>query len=111
MKSFLVCDQTQLIGPPTVRLARRSPRATWSASVLRVPVIFKGGTSLPKAYSIIQRFSEDVDVLVLLPVDDTKGGRDRILKSLVERAHRSTLRDPVSVTNSTTTGAKRGARF
>jgi hypothetical protein len=52
-----------------------------------------------------------VDVLVLVPVDDTKGGRDRILKSLVERAHRSTLRDPVSVTNSTTTGAKRGARF
>jgi hypothetical protein len=82
-----------------------------AANALRVPVIFKGGTSLSKAYSIIQRFSEDVDVLVLLPVDDTKGGRDRILKSLVEGAQRSTLRDPVSVANSTTTGAKRGARF
>jgi hypothetical protein len=82
-----------------------------AASALRVPVIFKGGTSLSKAYSILQRFSEDVDVLVLLPVDDTKGSRDRILKALVEGARRSTLRDPISVANATTTGAKRGAKF
>lgn len=31
--------------------------------------IFKGGTSLSKAYGLIQRFSEDVDLLVPIPVD------------------------------------------
>lgn len=82
-----------------------------AAKVLEVPVIFKGGTSLSKGFSIIQRFSEDVDVLVLLPVDETRGGRDRILKSLVKGAERSTLHEAISMPNSTTTGVKRGARF
>lgn len=31
--------------------------------------ILKGGTSLSKAYGLIQRFSEDVDPLVPIPVD------------------------------------------
>lgn len=82
-----------------------------ASKTLQVPVIFKGGTSLSKGFSIIQRFSEDVDVLVLLPDDDTKGGRDRILRSLIKGAEESTLCEAISVPNSTTTGVKRGARF
>ncbi len=30
----------------------------------RLPMVFKGGTSLSKAYNIIERFSEDVDVTI-----------------------------------------------
>ena len=49
-------------------------------------VLFKGGTSLSKAYRIIERFSEDVDVLVRPPAGFGKARVDRILKDLVERA-------------------------
>lgn len=44
----------------------------WISEVLRVLVaefpdnfIFKGGTSLSKGYGIVERFSEDIDILVL----------------------------------------------
>lgn len=49
-------------------------------------LIFKGGTSLSKAYGIIERFSEDVDVL-LAPVDGLgEARRDRLLKAVAARA-------------------------
>lgn len=48
--------------------------------------IFKGGTSLAKAYSIIERFSEDVDILVAPVEDASTGARDRLLKAVAERA-------------------------
>jgi len=38
--------------------------AEWSART-RVPVIWKGGTTLSKVFNLIQRFSEDVDLLVV----------------------------------------------
>lgn len=47
--------------------------------------VFKGGTSLSKAYGLIQRFSEDVDILLAGP-DLTGGARDRALKELGRRA-------------------------
>ena len=45
----------------------------WATEVLRVAVssaadavpVFKGGTSLSKAYRIIERFSEDIDLLIV----------------------------------------------
>jgi hypothetical protein len=37
---------------------------------VHVRPIFKGGTSLSKAHGLIQRFSEDVDLLVPVPADD-----------------------------------------
>ncbi len=40
---------------------------TRSAGELGIEVVFKGGTSLSKAFRLIERFSEDVDVLVILP--------------------------------------------
>ena len=55
-----------------------------------VTPIFKGGTSLSKVYRLIERFSEDVDVLVqftALPgVVFGEGRRDKVLKTLCERA-------------------------
>jgi len=53
-------------------------------------VVFKGGTSLSKGYGLIQRFSEDVDILLVVTrAKDAKfgkGGVDKILKSLCVRA-------------------------
>lgn len=49
-------------------------------------IIFKGGTSLSKAFGLIERFSEDVDILVV--PDPTFGLQrvHRILKKICERA-------------------------
>lgn len=44
--------------------------------------VFKGGTSLSKAHKLIHRFSEDADVVIVLP-ETTTGGADRILKDFV----------------------------
>lgn len=52
-------------------------------------VVFKGGTSLSKAYGLIERFSEDVDVLVVVTrafgKDFGKGSVDKILKGICLR--------------------------
>lgn len=41
-------------------------------SGVRIQPIFKGGTSLSKAHGLIERFSEDVDLLVPVPADDPR---------------------------------------
>jgi hypothetical protein len=40
--------------------------------VTHIQPIFKGGTSLSKAFGLVQRFSEDVDLLVPVPAADPK---------------------------------------
>ena len=58
-----------------------------------VPVFLKGGTSLSKVFSIIERFSEDVDVLVGLPRTDalmSAHRREAVLRTLVAGATAST---------------------
>lgn len=64
----------------------------WVSEVLRVLVatfpddfIFKGGTSLSKGYGIIERFSEDIDVLVL-PGDRGRTAVDKLMKAMGEAA-------------------------
>ena len=52
-------------------------------------VIFKGGTSLSKAHRIIRRFSEDVDLVVVLP-ESGKGAKDSTLKTFVTAAESTT---------------------
>lgn len=84
---------------------------THTAATLGVEVVLKGGTSLSKAFSLIERFSEDVDVLVVLSPQDSTGARDRILKGLVGGAADATGLDPAAVPEATSKGAKRGARF
>lgn len=47
--------------------------------------IFKGGTSLSKGYGIVERFSEDIDVLVL-PGNRGRGASDKLMKAMGEAA-------------------------
>ncbi len=92
----------------------------WVTEVLRgvaaaaaewdVEVWFKGGTSLSKVFGMIDRFSEDVDMLVVLPPGSV-GAQDRVLRGLVEGAHLATGIDAVVDGPSTTKGVKRSARF
>lgn len=50
-------------------------------------VIFKGGTSLSKAFGLIERFSEDVDILVSIQGEKFGKGRvHNILRLICERA-------------------------
>jgi len=58
----------------------------WVSEILRAmsrefgnDFVFKGGTSLSKAYRIVERFSEDVDVLVL-PGSRGRGAVDKLMK-------------------------------
>jgi Nucleotidyl transferase AbiEii toxin, Type IV TA system len=48
-------------------------------------VVFKGGTSLSKGWRLIERMSEDVDVLVTFGPHASRADRDRVLKLLVQR--------------------------
>ena len=48
-------------------------------------VIFKGGTSLSKGWELIERMSEDVDAIVVLPEGSSKGAYERALKTLTQR--------------------------
>ena len=60
----------------------------WVSEILRAmsrefgnDFVFKGGTSLSKAYRIVERFSEDVDVLVL-PGSRGRGAVDKLMKAM-----------------------------
>jgi hypothetical protein len=86
-------------GPTVDAVAERlgiSPTAVekdyWVSEVLRVlastfpdDFIFKGGTSLSKGYGIVERFSEDIDVLIL-PGDRGRGAVDKLMKAMGEQA-------------------------
>lgn len=73
-------------------------------------VIFKGGTSLSKAHRLIKRFSEDVDLIVVLS-EGGAGSSDTKLKVFVRAAEETT--GVASATNSATVtkGVKRTATF
>lgn len=59
-------------------------------------ILFKGGTSLSKVFGLIERFSEDVDLILDWrevtdeePTDDRSvSGQDRFNKALLARAHK-----------------------
>lgn len=51
--------------------------------------LFKGGTSLSKAYALIERFSEDIDILII-PGDRGPGARDALMKALGDSAAEGT---------------------
>ena len=92
----------------------------WITEVLRgvarcsadteVSAVFKGGTSLSKAFGLIQRFSEDVDVIVMAP-GHSKGEDDRCLKSFVDAAASSTGLEAVIDSSTATRGVKRTAKL
>jgi hypothetical protein len=60
----------------------------WVSEVLRVlardfagDFIFKGGTSLPKGYRIVERFSEDIDILII-PAGRGRNTTGRLMKDM-----------------------------
>jgi hypothetical protein len=71
-------------------------------------VIFKGGTSLSKGWRLIQRMSEDVDVLVVFGETAPQNDRDRVLKYLIDRVSGDIRVAPTG--NTARTGVHR-ARF
>jgi len=108
------------VAEATGRPAAHVEKDFWVTEVLRgvvaaaaatgVEVLFKGGTSLSKVYGLIKRFSEDVDVLVVLP-EGSSGDHDRVLKSLVGGAEAATGLSSVLDASTATRGVKRSARF
>ncbi len=64
----------------------------WVTQVLRAlgddfaeDFVFKGGTSLSKGYGILERFSDDLDILILQG-DRGTGATDRLMKSMGQAA-------------------------
>jgi hypothetical protein len=80
------------------------------ADVERFTLLFKGGTSLSKAYRIIERFSEDVDMLVVLPTG-SKGEQDRLLRRLIDVAANGCGLAAIPEPSGTTKAVKRAARL
>lgn len=51
-------------------------KRVFSSPTKELPLIFKGGTSLSKAYSAIERFSEDIDLSINRTFFDFQGDKD-----------------------------------
>jgi len=73
-------------------------------------LVFKGGTSLSKAHHLIQRFSEDVDLIAVLPAGGAKA-KDSALKAFVEGASAAAGLTPETDQATTTKGVKRTSVF
>lgn len=73
-------------------------------------VVFKGGTSLSKAHHLIQRFSEDVDLIAVLPAGGIKA-KDTALRAFVDGAATATGIEPETDGGTTTKGVKRNSIF
>ncbi len=81
---------------------------TLCSAELGVTAVFKGGTSLSKAFGLIRRFSEDVDIIVVTTGLST-GAADRCLKSFVAAAEDTTGLDANIDGRTATKGVKRTA--
>lgn len=75
-----------------------------------VTVVFKGGTSLSKAHGLIHRFSEDVDLIVVVPADSNKAA-NRCLKAIGAAVGTALGVTGTVDTATTTTGRKRTTSF
>jgi hypothetical protein len=73
-------------------------------------IVFKGGTSLSKAHHLIQRFSEDVDLIAVLPAGGARS-KDTILKTFVTAATEATGLTGDTDHTATSRGVKRTTVF
>ena len=69
-----------------LRTVHRGFDFTTRDTTVHVQPIFKGGTSLSKAFGLIQRFSEDIDLLVPVPAADPKDFTQRERSELLKVA-------------------------
>lgn len=104
-KDFWVTEVLRSVVTPRVVPAK-------DGTLHEVTPIFKGGTSLSKGWNLIERFSEDVDLLIPFPDGVSIKARDGLLKDVV-----ATARDHLGLNEAhvrheqATTGVKRNARF
>ncbi len=102
--------RNQAIFQPTIEAAgeRLGISATavekdyWVSQALRVlgdefpdDFVFKGGTSLSKGYGLIERFSEDIDLLIMVG-SRGRGAVDRLMKDMGAVVGRTSAATPVS---------------
>lgn len=76
-------------------------------------VIFKGGTSLSKGWRLIDRFSEDIDLLVAPPKDDTRLGQaasETLLKKVLKTFENDSMFTPSTDPAQKPTGGKKPPR-
>ncbi|MGW5383954.1 nucleotidyl transferase AbiEii/AbiGii toxin family protein [Nocardia sp. NPDC003963] len=87
---------------------------TGQSSTGPVTVIFKGGTSLSRVYGLIERFSEDIDLLVVFPAEAGAGAgaKDKALKQVRDAvtAHLGLPAEAV-VAKESTRGVKRNVSY
>lgn len=56
------------------------------AKIEQLQIVFKGGTSLSKCYSVIKRFSEDIDITILMKPSQIKNSVRKQLKQEILKA-------------------------
>lgn len=82
-----------------LRIAARDRRITLKDGTAgTVRTVFKGGTSLSRVYGLIDRFSEDIDLLVIFPDDGggaSENQRDKLLKGIQAEVHQHLGADEV----------------
>ncbi|MEU6562657.1 nucleotidyl transferase AbiEii/AbiGii toxin family protein [Nocardia nova] len=105
-KDFWACEVLRACAMPTEVTGP-------GGSTGKLRVIFKGGTSLSRVFGLIERFSEDIDLLVQFPdVGAGAGTKDAVFKRVIATAatHLGLPEDKVVAAGSTK-GVKRNARF
>jgi predicted nucleotidyltransferase component of viral defense system len=83
-----------------------------AATAEKAIAVFKGGTSLSKGYHLIERFSEDVDILLVPPAGTGASARHRVLKRIETAVaiHLGLSEKDIEIVQSTT-GVKRDVRY
>lgn len=78
-----------------------------------VGTVFKGGTSLSRIFGLIDRFSEDVDLLIRFPAADiSEGQKDKALKAIRDNvAAHLELEGSAVEAGPSTKGVKRAVRY
>ncbi|MCK5882327.1 MAG: nucleotidyl transferase AbiEii/AbiGii toxin family protein [Bacteriovoracaceae bacterium] len=76
-----------------------------SKSDIASKVVFKGGTSLSKAHHLIKRFSEDIDLALIVEEGDSSGQ----IKSKLKKIEKACAQDFVEVTDDPRTS--KGSKF
>lgn len=84
----------------------------WNADGQQVNTVFKGGTSLSRVYRLTERFSEDIDILLVYPDGLSTSRREDALKGIAERARAHLgLDGEQAVSSSSTRGVKRNVSY
>ncbi|PCK23252.1 nucleotidyl transferase AbiEii/AbiGii toxin family protein [Rhodococcus qingshengii] len=104
-KDFWAIEVLRVASRPRLIVLKDGATAT-------VEFAFKGGTSLSRVFNLVERFSEDIDLLVIFPENGSTKARDRILKDVHEgvRNHLG-LKETEAVASNQKVGVKRSITY